>query len=196
MFRIAMPVLCCLLSCSAFARAQSERADAPSTPTTVEAAEAEGAVFPREATPATLTPDFQSPLTLGASNRKCVEFPVSTAATSRRSGEFIVGGSTGDLKAGQEGKVWWAPMHDPASRKSMLVVRSARLDQQPVVTSRFTSSNYAFPMGDVRTPLSASAVDYEHAFYPSGFSLPGAGRWLLTVTSGNDWGCFIVTVRP
>jgi len=195
MFPFVMLLLCCLLSRFAFAQTQSERTDSTPTPTTVEAAEAEAAGFPREATPVTVTPDFQSPLTVGTSNRKCVEFPASTAAATRRSGEFVVGGQTGDMKAGEEAKVWWAPLRDPASRKSTLVVRSARLDLAAVM-SRFTSSNYAWPIRQVGTPIANSAVDYEHAFYPSGFSLPSAGRWLLTVTSGNDWGCFIVTVRP
>jgi len=167
----------------------------PPTPATIEAAEKEGAAFPKEALPEKLPDGFEAGSNQeGTSERKCVEFPVTSSAVSRRSGEFFVGGGIGSLKAGEPNKVWWAPLHDPARRKAVLVVLSARLNE-PGITSRFSSSDYAWPIKEQRQPLTASIVDREHAFYPSGFALPSPGRWLLTVSSASDWGCFIVTVH-
>jgi hypothetical protein len=107
----------------------------------------------------------------------------------------VVGGEIGVLKSSEQGKVPWDPLHNPASRNATLVVRSARLDDS-TITSRFSSSDYAYPINaEPGQPITQGKVDREHGFYPSGFSLPRAGRWLLTVTSANDWGCFIVTVQ-
>jgi hypothetical protein len=157
-------------------------------PTTVLAAEQEGAVFPRSQ-PQSPPPGFDAPEVAGTSDRKCVEFSDGQVPASRRSGDFIIGGDIHALNAGRPGKVWWSPRHDPGSLKATLVVRGVLLDQ-PSITSRFTSKDYAWPISR------DGIVDREHAFYPSGFGLPNPGRWLLTVTSGDDWGCFIVTVRP
>ena len=166
----------------------SARQDSPSkttAPDSVGAAEKEGTTHPRGAPPASLGPSFEPGGNEGTAERKCVEFPVGIQPANRRSGEIIVGGSIGALKAGEEGKVWWAPLHDPAGAKSTLVVRSARLDAANK-TSLFTSKDYAWPI---------APGGREHAFFPSGFGLPESGHWLLTATSGDDWGCFIVTVR-
>jgi hypothetical protein len=163
------------------------------TPTSIQTAEQEGATFPhadKEPPP----PSFQADQIIGSAERKCVEIPVGLVPAWRKSGEFTVGGEIGALWAGQEGKVPWGPFHDPARIGATLVVRGSRLDE-PGITSRFVSSNYGWPIKELRQPARDSVVDREHAFYPSGFSLPSAGRWLLVATSGSDWGCFIVTVR-
>jgi hypothetical protein len=158
-----------------------------SLPTTIQTAENEGAAFMREAAPRSLPSGFNEEQ--GTGDRKCVEFPIMLdAPVARRSGEFLVGGQTGGLSSGSEGKVWWFPMHDPATRKATLEVRSIRLDDSSK-TSVFKSQNYAWP-------ISSGVPDLEHGFYPSGFALPSAGRWLLVATSASDWGCFIVTVQP
>jgi hypothetical protein len=150
---------------------QAVNTDVSRTPRTVLAAEQEGAAFPREATPVSLPGSFNVDAVQGTDERKCVEFPLTMGAISRRSGEFVVGGGMGSFKAGVPNKVWWAPLHDPASRKAVLVVRSARLDE-PSITSDFRSSQYAWPVIEQRQPITASVVDREHAFYPSGISLP------------------------
>jgi hypothetical protein len=183
------------------------RAQAPSTqdrevaPTSseIQEAEAQGAAFPREAAPASLPSGFSD--VEGTGERKCVAFPdgavlsQNAMANSRRSGEFVVGGEIiQGLKAGMGAKVFWVPLHDPASRNATLIVRSVRLDS-PSITSHFVTNKYAFPMKEQRYPIKDSVADREHGFYPSGFSLPSAGRWLFVATSGPDWGCFIVTVR-
>ena len=195
MHRFAIMVFCIILL-SVSARGQIGSAPSEKIPATVQHAEEEGAAFPHEGVPASLTENFQSITTPGTSERKCVEVPTTSGIQTvyRRSGEFIVGGLIGDLTAGKPNKVWWAPMHEPGSRKATLLVRSSRLDQ-PEITSRFSSSNYGWPVIELRSPPSESIVDREHAFYPSGFNLPSAGRWLLVVTSANDWGCFVVTVH-
>lgn len=166
---------------------QARSPESAAYPATVRAAELEGSTFPRgEAVPSP-GPGFDEKETEGTANRICVEFPDGIGIASRRSGEIIVGAEIGALTAGKEGKVWWAPLHDPAGKKTTLLVRSSRLDR-PEVTSRFTSTDYAFPM-------SGWTVIRDHGFFPSAFGLPSSGKWLLTVTSGNDWGCFIVTVH-
>jgi hypothetical protein len=172
------------------------------TPTTIQQAEAEGAGFTHEVAPASQPSGFRPGEVKGTDARRCVEFPdsgvlshISSLENSRRSGEFVVGGEIVEgLKAGVAAKVFWVPLHDPASRKATLLVRSVRLDE-PAITSRFVNTDYAFPMKEQRFPIKDSVADREHGFYPSGFSLPTAGRWLLVATSGPDWGCFIVTVR-
>ena len=158
----------------------------------VEAAEQEGARFPR-GNPQAPPPTFGS---MGTAERKCVEFPPNVDSkwafhhpVSRRSGEFETGALISALKAGQAGKVWWNPLHKPQPGKAALIVRGIRLDQ-PRITSRFVSSRYAYPV-----TKDGHAHMEKYAFYPTGFSLPSAGRWLLIATSANDWGCFIVTVQ-
>jgi hypothetical protein len=166
---------------------QAEISNSRPYPATVRAAELEGSTFPHGEPVSSPGPGFNEKETEGTANRICVEFPDGIGIASRRSGEIIVGAEIGALNAGKEGKVWWAPLHDPASNKTTLLVRSVRLDR-PEVTSRFTSTDYAFPM-------SGWTVIRDHGFFPSAFSLPSSGKWLLTVTSGNDWGCFIVSVH-
>ena len=141
--------------------------------------------FPRGDTQTPSRPGFDTQKTIGTADRRCVEWTV--AAVRGRSGEFVVGGEIGALSDGREGKVYWAPFHDPASVRATLFVRGSRLDQAEI-TSRFISSNYASPVA------ANGSVIGDHAFYASGFTLRSAGRWLLIATSANDWGCFVVTV--
>ena len=156
-------------------------------PASIAEAEQEGANFPRGDTQIAPPRAFDTGGTIGTSDRRCVELTGTVAPLRGRSGEFVVGGEIGALRAGREGKVYWAPFHDPASVRATLFVRGSRLDQ-PESTSRFISSNYASPVA------ANGSVIGDHAFYASGFTLRSAGRWLLIATSANDWGCFIVTV--
>jgi hypothetical protein len=169
---------------------QGQSPPEPPTPTTIQSAEAEGTRFSSEAPPTELTQHFTEGATQGASGRRCVEIPVTRIPDTvvRRSGEIVVGGGIGDLAPGKDQKVWWVPLHDPSARSAKLVVRGARLDQ-PSITAVFESAQYGWP-------FSTRQVDRNHAFYPTAFVLPSAGRWVLTVTSAKDWGCFVVTVHP
>jgi hypothetical protein len=162
--------------------------DSPPIPTTIQQAEHEGAIFPRGDTQTPPPPGFDTEKTIGTADRRCVEFTERLSTVRGRSGEFVVSGEIGALMVAREGKVSWTPFHDPASAHATLLVRGSRLDH-PGITSRFVSANYALPA------TANGSVTRDHAFYPSSFSLPSPGRWLLVATSGDDWGCFIVNVR-
>ncbi len=185
-------------------RLEAQRgADSRPMPTSVVEAEAEGAAFPPEAAPPSLPYGFRPGAVTGTAERKCVAFPGQAVLShtngwdnSRRSGEFVVGGEIIEgLKAGVGAKVFWVPLHDPSSREAILHVRSMRLDQ-PAITARFSSSDYASSLKAESVSGETRYVrDGDSIFYPTGFSLPDAGRWLVVATSASDWGCFIVTVR-
>jgi hypothetical protein len=177
--------------------------DSRPIPPSIAEAEAEGAAFAREAAPSSLPYGFRPGNVRGTDERKCVPFPdravmshTNAWENSRRSGEFVVGGMiTEGLQAGVAAKVFWVPLHDPESRKAQLLVRSVRLGQ-PAITAQFSRSDYASSLKAERVSGETRYVrDGDSIFYPSGFSLPSAGQWLLVATSANDWGCFIVTVR-
>jgi hypothetical protein len=175
----------------------AQQPDSLTTPTSIQAAEQEGQIYPHantEPPPSILKVDE----VIGSAERKCVEIPAGVMpawpGSYRKSGEFVAGGEIGALRAGREAKVPWSPFHDPAGIGATLLVRGSRLDE-PGITSRFVSSNYAWPIRELRQPVKDSVVDRDHAFFPSGFMLPSSGRWLLVATSGNDWGCFVVTVQ-
>jgi hypothetical protein len=114
---------------------QVRGADFQQAPTNIQEAESEGSVFPREAPPPSLPPGFGE--VKGTDERKCVAFPdgavlshTSGMENSRRSDDFVVGGQIIEgLKSGVIAKVFWAPLHDPASRRATLLVRSVQLDQ-------------------------------------------------------------------
>jgi hypothetical protein len=195
MFRFVAVLPAVIVLFPPIAHSQADRPVQQGIPATVQAAEKEGAAFPHEAASAELLAAFAANAVgvEGTAERKCVEIPRISPAW-RRSGEIIVGGQIGALKASKQGKVPWHPLHNPVSHNATLLVRSVRLDD-PAITSRFSSVDYAFPIElQPGQPVKDGIVDREHGFYPSGFSLPNAGRWLLTVTSASDWGCFIVTV--
>jgi hypothetical protein len=154
---------------------------------TIADAEAEGATFPhgppREHTSTIFA--RQSP---GTVERKCV----NGASTDMpwqpmqiRSGDFVIGGQVGagvPLNVGRQSKVWWVPYHDPFEFPSKLLVRGARLGA-PGDTIRYEQPDYAWPSPGVKTD----------SFFPSGITIPRAGRWLLIATAGDDWGCFILS---
>jgi hypothetical protein len=172
-------------------------------------AEAEGAAFPRLPQPRHVPRSFSTradPLSgtslavlgRGASTghenegavRQCV---VGHDIGPVRSGEFVIGGNLGGAEAmtsGRIGKVWWVPLHQGAEMPP-LVVRGRSLTT-PSDTMRFTTSTVA-ESGRDRGPLPADVP--REFFFPSGITIPQAGRWLLLATSGANWGCFLLTVR-
>ena len=72
-------------------------------------------------------------------------------------------------------KVWWTPRQGTAMPP--MQVRAVKLDS-PTVTVQ-----WSFP----------SVVRNENGqFYNTLFRFPELGRWLVVVTAGNNWGCFIL----
>jgi hypothetical protein len=162
---------------------------------TVQAAEAEGAAFPRGATPAAVATDFTSPFA-GTAERKCVVPPPddSLAGSTLRSGEFILRGQFGRTTGpmgyviGRARKLLWEPLHNPYvyPTRSGLLVRGVRLGH-PTDTLRLAVARAAYP---------GVKLKYTEAGYPSDFRFRSAGQWLMVATSGFDWGCFLLTTAP
>jgi hypothetical protein len=106
------------------------------------------------------------------------------------SGDFTIGGTLGGsraLRAGHTGKIWWRPAHASA-KMPPLEVRGRNLSTLRD-TMHFTTATVAWPGG----PNQVALKERREYFFPSGFSVPTAGRWLVVATSGDNWGCFIVT---
>ena len=138
-------------------------------------AEAEGATFyarrGREATP------------------RCTE---GHEVGPAESGDFTIGGMLGGgkaLRAGRIGKIWWRPAHASATMPP-LTVRGRNLSTLRDTVS-FSTATVAWPQPTF--PLPIPPVNSREYFFPSGFSVPTAGRWLVIATSGDNWGCFILT---
>ena len=145
----------------------------------VAAAEAEGATYPHA-----------QQVAVPEAARVCVVGSESGPATS---GEFTIGGNlagSASLRAGRAGKIWWAPRHHAADMPPLLV-RGRNLTT-PTDSVRFTTANIAWPVVPGAAPVPPG--ERKH-FFPSGPTLPSAGRWLVIATSGSNWGCFILTVR-
>jgi hypothetical protein len=139
-------------------------------PSTVEAAEAEGAKFPKAES--ALEPGMYGEA-FGAKERKCVDAETHVAA---RSGEFVAGAFDRHWHMGNSGrKVWWAPMQT-ATMPPMLLRASKIGAPEATVT-------WTFP----------SVVSNENGyFFNTTFWFPAVGKWLVVVTSGNNWGCFLL----
>ena len=163
-------------------------------PTTIQAAEAEGASFPRGATPPVVASNFTSPFE-GTAERKCVVPPADDfpPGGSLRSGEFILHGQFGRTGPmgnviGRARKLMWEPLHNPYvyPTRTGLLVRGVRLGH-PSDTLRLAVARAAYP---------GTKQKYTEAAYPSGFHFRSAGQWLMVATSGSDWGCFLLTIAP
>ena len=159
-------VLIAALPASAFAF------QARSIPEDVRRAEAEGSRYRRAAGNA----DSVAP-------RKCVN---GIGMGPARSGQFTIGGNLSGmwgLQAGHVGKVWWTPVYR-GKEMPPLEVRARSLTR-PRDTTRYTTTRVAYTVsGATRT-----------YFFPSGIMIPNPGRWLVVASSGDNWGCFILTVN-
>ncbi|MDX2260088.1 MAG: hypothetical protein SFU84_00145 [Gemmatimonadales bacterium] len=114
---------------------------------------------------------------------------MTTNSQAVRSGDFIAGPfeTYNDVWKQGYGKLWWHPS-EMTPKPPLLVVQATRLDEQ--AESRvFESSDIAWPSG----PKESEATSLK--FYPTGIRLPSLGRWMLVATAGNNWGCFIHTIR-
>jgi len=160
-------------------------AGAQAIPTTPQAAEQEGAAFPRQAPPAQLHVFFSREFA-GTAERKCVTASPPVAGGSLRSGEFIIRSSllTPTTQRPPNGyKVLWVPEHNPYEFHSTLLIRARRLAASSD-SLRQEVADWAYQPGGPRT---ASA-------FPSLIDFPIGGRWLIVATAGPDWGCFVLGV--
>ncbi len=159
------------------------RASAPLIPLTVAAAEAEGAAFPRNPVLDSARSALISAYP-GSTERKCGRAP----ATGRgwRTGDFALGGSIEDLRAGRHAKLWWAPLHAPPRTGGVLQLRAARLG---------TTAEAPDTLRQHRTDVALTVEPRSAAFFPGTLQLPRPGEWLVVATSGADWGCVILSVK-
>jgi hypothetical protein len=157
-------------------------------PISVAAAEAEGAAFPRGAKPVNVPAVFSMPFA-GSAERKCVTPRADDDDTPQlRSGDFIVRGRfVGEWgpHAKRANKFWWAPTHNPFEFPNALLLRATRLGH-PDDAFRLAIADWAYPR---------RGYERESGF-PSGVGFPKAGNWIVIATSGDDWGCFLISVGP
>lgn len=170
-----------LLCVASGAQAQAMRAAvaADSVPLTIAAAERQGSQHRR-----VLPSEVVQRLPVGtlAPNglRRCVQVSGNTAA----SGEFVAGGFASYPARWRRGapKLWWAPAAIPQGATSgttyPLRVAAVRLGPNPA----------AFVLH--REHLAATIPD-GLLFFPSEVTLASGGRWMLVVSAGGNWGCFL-----
>jgi hypothetical protein len=171
--RLPATVLFASLSAS-FAHAQ-ERTPVP---TTVDAAEAAGAKHPKAqgTQPAMYADAF------GPTDRRCVDADGAATNRTARSGEFVAGPFNPPVfmgnprgPQGAQRKVWWTPRQGTAMPP--LQLRAAKLDS-PGVTVNWT--------------LPSVARANQEDFYNTFIRFPEVGKWIVVVTAGNNWGCFLI----
>lgn len=152
--------------------------DVSTIPMDVAAAEAEGRNWPRiEAVSSQQHPEYISDEARLAGPRTC---GTGVGMGPVRSGEFVIGGTLqGQVKrgVGQMRKVWYQPVH-PALEYD-LVVRGRSLSN-PADTMRMVFTEWVHSPGR------------EVWFFPSGTIIPAVGSWMLLVTHGPNWGCFLI----
>jgi hypothetical protein len=121
----------------------------------------------------------------GTGDRRCVDVDKMNIV---RSGDFVAGpfSSYNDEWRGGYGKIWWQPAV-VAAPSAPLTVSAARLDA--------VAETRVFEQPTLAYTIDHSGKRTGAQFYPSGFRVPSRGRWLLVASAGENWGCFIVTVR-
>jgi hypothetical protein len=159
---------------------------AQAIPTTLLAAEREGAAFPRRPAPANPAMFFSRAFG-GTAERKCVTATPPVVGGSLRSGEFIIRTSLlfspGAPRPPLGYKILWVPEHNPFELRDTLLIRAARL-ASPNDSLRQQVVDWAYQPG---APKTASG-------FPSVVNFPLGGQWLVVATAGPDWGCFVLGV--
>lgn len=148
-----------------------------SVPGSVAGADAQGRAARPASAPTSTQTLFAGEVT-GNAERKCVETSFDNPV---RSGDFIARGFNGyaGTWGSGYGKVAYLPAHPIPDHPPPIVMRAATVDAQPQEMRVFTSSSFVQSGGAW--------------FYNTGFHLPRRGRWLLVLTAGDDWGCFVFT---
>ncbi len=150
----------------------------------IRSAEATGASAARVTDMPAMVPRLFANDAAGSKERKCSDSR-TVARGPLRSGEWVIGGnlSVDTYLAGAPLKIWWAPLHH--GPQMHLLVRG-QLAGSIADTVRYESRDVSWP-GNTAVPES----EREH-FFPSGISFPKAGTWVVTVSQGPDWGCFVI----
>jgi hypothetical protein len=141
-------------------------------PTSPESAAREGANYPKQMITAE-QPGYSA--AVGPIDRRCVE---AEGLATARSGEWVAGPFDryyGIMGGGR--KVWFAPrtgtVHPP------MQLRASKIGA-PDVTFAWAS------------PAGTTVNDGDAFLFPAALRFPQAGRWLVVVTSGQNWGCFLL----
>lgn len=147
-------------------------------------AEAEGRRWP--AAVANNRYSSESALDGGTPQRQCVDVDRINIA---QSGDFVVGpfASYNEEWHRGYGKIWWHSA-SATTPNATLIVRASRLDGD--------AAPRVFEQSFITFPVDHAGKRTGSLFYPSDFRMPSAGRWMLVATAGDNWGCFILTVRP
>lgn len=165
------------------------------TLTSIAAAQAEGATFPKSA-PDPLRMRLFSTYS-GSPERVCT--PVLPRIGAQRVGDFLIMFSP--APAGSRPKAWWVTAHDPTAQRNGLLVRGWRLrpDGPGPDSLRYASLRYTYqnagrtPIAEFRPAHSGNAHLVE---VDDSVIFPSAGDWMLVSTSGSDWSCLIVRIPP
>jgi hypothetical protein len=157
---------------------------AQNIPTSVQAAQAEGASY-RSAKAPSYTPSVFTEGFSGTAERKCATPPARDSG-SVRSGEIIIRSNgwsgTWGPRANRNTKILWRPLHNPFEYPDTLLIRAVRLDN-PADSLRQQVPHWAW-----------SSRRKQESGFPSLVRFPTAGDWLVIGTAGPDWGCFVITV--
>lgn len=153
-------------------------------PTSVQAAQAEGASYAHAKAPS-YTPSVFTDEFTGTAERKCATPPIGAAGGSVRSGEIIIRSDWSvrwGPKANRDTKILWRPLHNPFEYPDTLLIRAVRLNS-PSDSLRLSVPHWAYSPGSK-----------QESGFPSLVRFPTAGDWLIIGTAGPDWGCFVLTV--
>ena len=167
-------------------------------PLTVAQAEAEGAAFRHGPPPMVMQYMFGGPFG-GTSERSCVRsMPDDSIPNgSLRSGDIILRSRlTGrwGLHAGRGHKIFWMPMHGPAdttTKVSFAEWRRKAIEHAPLLLRAVRVGNPADSFRQTVTGLTGGPRQFG---FPSEVTFPAAGQWLVIATTGEDWGCYLLTV--
>jgi hypothetical protein len=110
---------------------------------------------------------------VGTTDRKCVEV---SGQGRMRSGDFVAA-MPGFLKPAPRGtKVMWISTRPaPTPARYPLTITATRID--------VPGEGRVFGVDTLNAPR-----------YPSGPTLPSAGKWMMITRAGAAWGCFVVAV--
>ena len=171
---------------------------AQSIPLTVASAQAEGVSFPHAAPPTVLQSLFSSPFG-GTSERRCTPSQPddSIPSGSLRSGDIIIRSRlTGRWgpHAARGHKILWMPLHGPADTSTKISFADWRKKASAHAPLLIRAVRLGNPADSLRQTVAGLTGGPRQFGFPSEVTFPTAGQWLVVATTGEDWGCFLLTV--